>query len=88
MICCILDGRTNKDKIGKKCSDIAEANHSLLIVINSNAGDGDRNISLPWLLTEQQINDTKEVIYKIKFSMGFSSNIQNILMKKVILAVL
>ena len=28
-------------------------------VIISNAGDGDRNISLPWLLTEQKSNATK-----------------------------
>jgi hypothetical protein len=41
----------------------------------------DRN-NLPWLLTEQQSNDVKEVIQRIKFSMGFASNIKSILMKK------
>jgi hypothetical protein len=36
-------------------------------VIHSNS-DGDQNISsLPWLLTEQQSKDVKEVIQKIKF---------------------
>jgi hypothetical protein len=43
--------------------------------------DGDRN-NLPWLLTENPINDVKEVIERIKFSMGFASNINNILSKK------
>ena len=38
--------------------------------------------STPWLLTEQQSNDVKEVIRRIKFPTGFSSNINNILMKK------
>jgi hypothetical protein len=51
-------------------------------VIHSNS-DGDQNIStLPWLLTEQQSKDVKEVIQKIKFPTGFSSNIKNILTKK------
>ena len=81
MIWRILDGRTNTDKIGKNCSDIAEANHALQSVINSTAGEGGRNISLPWLLTEKQINDIQEFIHKIRFSTGFSSNIQNILTK-------
>jgi hypothetical protein len=49
-------------------------------VIRSNS-DGDRN-NLPWLLTEQQSNDVKEVIQRIKFPTGFASNINNILMKK------
>ena len=79
MIWLILDGRTDKDKIGKKCSDIVESNHTLQSVIISNPGDGDRNISIPWLLTEQQSNAIKEAIQKIRFS----SNIQNILTKKV-----
>ena len=51
-------------------------------VINSNVGDGDQDISLPWLLIEQQSNVIKEFIRKIKFSMGIFSNIQNILTKK------
>jgi hypothetical protein len=49
-------------------------------VIRSNS-DGDRN-NLPWLLTEQQSNDVKEVIQRIKFPTGFASNINNILTKK------
>ena len=71
MIWIILDGRTDKDKIGKNCSDIAEANHTLQSVINSNEGEGYQNISLPWLLTEQQSNDIKEVIRKKGFRRGF-----------------
>ena len=50
-------------------------------VIISNARNGYRNISLPWLLMEQQSNAIKEVIHKIRFSTGFLSNIQNILTK-------
>ena len=53
MIWIILDGRNDKDKIGKICSEIAKANHTLQSVINYSAGEGDRNISLPWLLTKQ-----------------------------------
>ena len=54
MIWIILNGRTDKDKIGKKCSDIAESNHALQSVINSNVGEEYQNvISLPWLLIEQ-----------------------------------
>ena len=58
MIWQILDGKTDKDKIGKICSDIAKCNHELQILIISNAGNG-WNISLPWLLTEQQSNAIK-----------------------------
>ena len=82
MIWQTLDGRSDKDKIQKICSDIAKANHTLESVIISNAENGNQNISLPWLLTEQQSNAIKEVIQKIRFSTGFSSNIQNILTKK------
>ena len=46
MIWQTLDGRSDKDKIGKICSHIAKANHALQSVIISNAGDGDQNISL------------------------------------------
>ena len=59
MIWRILDGRTDKDKIGKICSDIVEANHTLQSVIISNAKNENRNISLPWLLREQQRNAIK-----------------------------
>ena len=88
MIGRILDGRTDKYKIGKVCSDIVESNHTLQSVIISNPGDGDRNISIPWLLTEQQSNAIEELIQKIRFPTGFLLNIQNILTKKVILVVL
>ena len=88
MIWQTLDGRSDKDKIGKICNDVAEDNHALQSVIISNARNGNRNISLPWLLTEQQSSAIKEVIHKIRFSTRFSSNIQNILTKKVILVVL
>ena len=82
----ILDGRTEKERIGKIFSDIQEANHALQsVIINSNGDGHQQNISLPWCLIEQQNNIVKEVIRKIRFSTGFSSNIKNILMKKVIL---
>ena len=72
MIWRIIDGRTDKDKITKKFSDIAEANHALQSVINSNVREEYQiTICLPWLLTEQQINDIKEVIQKIRFPTGF-----------------
>ena len=52
-------------------------------VIHSNSDGDDQNISaLPWLLTEKQSKDVKEVIETIKFPTGFSSNIKNILTKK------
>ena len=79
----ILDGRTDKERIGKICCDIREANHALQsVIINSNGDGREKNTSLPWLLTEQQGNIIKEVIQKIRYLMGFSSNIQNILTKK------
>ena len=76
MIWCTLDGNYDKDKTGKICSDIAEANHALQSVIISNAGNGNQNISLPWSLMEQQSNAIKQVIQKIRFKTGFSSNIK------------
>jgi len=82
----ILDGRIDKERIGKICSDIQEANHALQsVIINFNGNHHEQNNSLPWLLMEQQSNIVKEVIRKIRFPTGFSSNIQNILTKKVIL---
>ena len=60
-----------------------EANHALQsVIINFNGNHREQNNSLPWLLTEQQSNIVKEVIRKIRFPTGFSSNIQNILTKK------
>ena len=56
---------------------------TLQSVINSNFREEYQNIiSLPWLLTKQQSNDIKEVIQKIRFPTGFSSNIKNILTQK------
>ena len=82
----IWNGSTDKERIGKIYSDIQEANHALQsVIINSNGDGHEQNTSLPGLLTEQQSNIVKEVIWKIRFPMGFLSNIQNILMKKVIL---
>jgi hypothetical protein len=62
----ILDGRSDKEKIIKICSEIQEANHAMKDFIEWN-NDGDQiNISsLPWLLMEQQSNVVKEVIWKI-----------------------
>jgi hypothetical protein len=53
------------------------------VIRYSNRSDGvlDRN-NLPWLLTEQQSNDVKVVIQRIKIHTGFASNIKNILTKK------
>ena len=59
MIWKTLDGRLDKDKIGKHYSDIAESNHTLQSVIISNVRNGNRNISLPWLLKKQQRNAIK-----------------------------
>ena len=67
-------------QIVKICNHIQEANHAMQSVIWSN-NHWDQN-NLPWLLTEQQSNGVKEVIQRIKFPMGFCSNIKNILMKK------
>ena len=79
----ILDGRIDKERIGNICCDIREANHALQSVIINSKGNGcKQNTSLPWLLTEQQSNIVKEIIRKIRFLTGFSSNIQNILTKK------
>ena len=82
----ILDGRIDKERIGKICCDIRESKHALQsVIINSNGDVPEQNTSLPWLLTEQRSNIVNKVIRKIRFLMGFSSNIQNILTKKVIL---
>lgn len=44
----ILDGRTNKERIGKICSDIHDANHALQsVIINSNGDGREHNIRLP-----------------------------------------
>ena len=38
--------------------------------------------NLPWLLTEQESVDVKEVVQKIQFPTGFASNISKILTKQ------
>jgi hypothetical protein len=76
----ILDGRSDKEKIGKICSGIQKANHAMKNLINSNS-DGHQD-SLPLLFTELKINVVKEVIRKNKFPTRFSSNINNMLTKK------
>ena len=79
----ILDGRHDKEKIVKICSDIQEANHAMKNVIQLNSDEDQINISaLPWLLTEQQSNAIKEVIQKIRFPTRFAANINNIITKK------
>ena len=66
----------------KICKDIKESNYEMQSVIYSN-NNGDQNIStLPWLLTKEQSKDVKEVIWKIKFPTGFSSDMKNILTNK------
>ena len=55
----ILDGRSDKEKNIKICSDIKESNYAMQSVIHLN-NDGDQNINtLPWLLKEQQSNVCK-----------------------------
>jgi hypothetical protein len=76
----IIDGRRDNFFFVKICNDIREANHAMQSVIWSN-NDGEKN-KLPWLLIEKQINGVKEVIQRIKFPIGFCSNIKNILTKK------
>jgi hypothetical protein len=53
------------------------------ILIHLNSDVDDQNIStLPWLLIEKQSKDAKVVVEKIKFPIGYYSNIKNILIKK------
>ena len=54
----------------------------MLNIIDLDGTNGvDRN-SLPWLFKEDESNVVKEIIRKIRFPIGFSSNISNILTKK------
>jgi hypothetical protein len=78
----ILDGRCDKERIYKICSDIQEANHAMLNIIYLNRTNGVDQNSLPWLFEEDERNVVKELIQKIRFPIGFSSNIKNILTKK------
>jgi hypothetical protein len=76
----IIDGRSDKEKIVKICTNIQESNHALQNVIYSNSNGHQNN--LPWLFIEKERNVVKEVIWKITSPTGFSSNIKNILTKK------
>ena len=76
----IINDSRVKEKNVKICIGIQEGNHEMWSVIWPN-NDGDWN-NPPWLLTKKQSNDIKEVIQRIKFPIGLSSNINNILMKK------
>jgi hypothetical protein len=59
----IFDGSIAKERIGKICCDIQEANYALQsVIINSNGDVPQQNTSLPWLLTNQHSNIVKEVI--------------------------
>lgn len=59
----ILDGRPDKEKLAKICSDIHDSKHEMKNIIESNSNEDRINASvLPWLLMEQQSNSIKEVI--------------------------
>ena len=78
-----IDGAHDRDKIDKICADIEKSNHAMKSLIDRSNNNGGRNYNnIPWLLTEQQRNDVKEIVRRIKFPTGFSSNINNILTKK------
>ena len=65
----MLDGRHDREKIAKICTDIHESNHALKAFIESNSnGDRINTSALPWLLTEQKSDALKEVIKKNKIS--------------------
>ena len=56
----ILDGRSEKEKIVKICNDNQEANYAMKDVIQFHRNRDQINInSLPWMITEQQINVVK-----------------------------
>lgn len=62
----ILDGRHDKEKLVKICSNIHDSNHAMKNIIESNSnGDRINASALPWLLIEQQSNAIIEVIQKI-----------------------
>ena len=79
----ILDGRRDKEKVGKISSDIHYSNRPIKNIIESNSNEDWINASaLPWLLTKQQSNAIKEFIQKMRFPTGFSVNIRNLVSKK------
>ena len=49
----IMDGRHDKEKLAKICSDIHDSNHAMKNIIESNNnGDLINASALPWLLME------------------------------------
>ena len=78
-----MDGRHDKEKLAKICSGIHDSNHTMKNIIESNRNGDQINAStLPWLLTEQQSNAIKEVIWKMRFFTGFAMNISNLISNK------
>lgn len=61
----ILDGRHDKEKLVKICSDIHDSKHVTKNIIESNR-NGNQIIAsaLPWLLMGQKSNAIEEVIQK------------------------
>ena len=79
----MLDGRCDREKIDKICTNIHESNNALKAFIESNSnGDRINTNALPWLLMEQQSDALKEVTKKTKFPIGFAANISTLLSKK------
>ena len=80
----ILDGSwSEKEKIVKIWNDIQEPNHAMKEIIQFHRNEDQINIkSLPWMITEQQSNVVKEVMWKNKFRTRFCSNMKNIITKK------
>ena len=52
------------------------------VICSNSDGDAQNINALPWLLTQQQRKDVKQVIEKIKFPIRFCSNMNNILTNK------
>lgn len=78
-----MDGRRDKKKLAKICSDMHDSNHAMKNIIESNSNGDQINASaLPWLLTEQQSNAIKEFIQKMRLPIEFSMNISNLISKK------
>ena len=79
----LLELRSNKEKIVKFCKDIQEGNHAMKYIILFHRNEVQNNInSIPWMLMEKQSNVVKEVMWKIKFPIGFCLNMENIITKK------
>jgi hypothetical protein len=82
MLWIILDGRRDNEKNSKIRSDLQEANHAMLNIIDLNRTNGVNRNRLQWLFNEDESTVVKELIQKIIFPIGFASNIKNILTKK------